>query len=160
MLTSPSITQYTALLDLASRSFAHPSLNPAPESKSDLAWTTDFRRLVTSTRPTSHTTTSLLTQLSSSVTNAVPLPPYLSPPTPYAMSSRLEALDRDILSLRHIGEPGYAAFAVIQISTRCVSMDVERLLRRVRGLVGELDFSFHVDGERGSEETLVREKGD
>ncbi|KAL5440165.1 hypothetical protein PMIN06_009738 [Paraphaeosphaeria minitans] len=94
--------------------------------------------------------------LSSSVTNSVPLPPYLAPPTAYALSSKLEALDRNIMSLRHISEPGYAAFAVIQISTRCIQMDVERLLGRVRGLVGELDFSFHiVSAKVGSEETLV-----
>ena len=41
-------------------------------------------------------------------------------------------------------------------------MDLERLLRGVKGLVGELDFSFHVVGTygegrggRGSEDTLV-----
>jgi hypothetical protein len=86
----------------------------------------------------------------------MPLPPYLTPPTAYALSSKLEAIDRDILSLKHIAEPGYAAFAVIQISTRCIQMDVERLLGTVRRLVGELDFSFHVVSARGgSEETLV-----
>lgn len=40
-------------------------------------------------------------------------------------------------------------------------MDVERLLKAVKGLVGELDFSFHVVStmERsatGSDETLVK----
>lgn len=94
--------------------------------------------------------------LSSSVTSSNPLPPYLSPPTAYALSSKLEALDGDILSLKHISEPGYAAFAVIQICTQCIQMDVKRLLKRVRGLVGELDFSFHVVSARaGSQETLV-----
>lgn len=35
-------------------------------------------------------------------------------------------------------------------------MDVERLLQSVKGLVGELDFSFHVvSTKEGSEETLV-----
>jgi hypothetical protein len=33
------------------------------------------------------------------------------------------------LSLRHIAEPGYAAFAVMAVSTRCISMDVEKLLK-------------------------------
>ena len=52
-----------------------------------------------------------------------------------------------------MAEPGYAAFAVLQISTRCIQMDVERLLEKVRRLVGVMDFSFHVVGG-GSEETL------
>jgi hypothetical protein len=64
-------------------------------------------------------------------------------------------MDHDVLSLRHIAEPGYAAFAVMAISTRCIHMDLEKLVRRVRGLVGELDFSFHVVSTKGSEETLV-----
>ena len=68
-------------------------------------------------------------------------------------------MDHDILSLRHIAEPGYAAFAVMAISTRCINMDLQRLLEGVRKLVGELDFSFHVvstEGSSGSEETLVK----
>jgi hypothetical protein len=68
-------------------------------------------------------------------------------------------VDPEILSLKHIAEPGYAAFAVMSISTRCIHMDIERLLKAVKGLVGELDFSFHVvstkDGA-SSDETLVK----
>jgi hypothetical protein len=42
-------------------------------------------------------------------------------------------------------------------------MDIERLLKAVRGLVGELDFSFHVvstkDGSpTSSDETLVKRR--
>ena len=41
-------------------------------------------------------------------------------------------------------------------------MEIERLLKAVKGLVGELDFSFHVVSTKGadsgtsSEETLVK----
>ena len=40
-------------------------------------------------------------------------------------------------------------------------MDIERLLKAVKGLVGELDFSFHVVSTKGadsgtSSETLVK----
>jgi hypothetical protein len=86
------------------------------------------------------------------------LPPYLKAPEGYQLSKKLEAVDHDILSLRHIAEPGYAAFAVMAISTRCIHMDLEKLLKCVKALVGELDFSFHVvstSDVRGSEETLV-----
>ena len=136
----------------------HPSLLPTSSpSPSDLHWFHDFRRIILASSPTSHEITSLLSLLSSSVTNGVPLPPYLTPPSAYQLSTKLKAVDRDILSMRHIGEPGYAAFAVIQISTKCIQMDVERLLSKVRGLVGDMDFSFHVvSTEVGSEETLVR----
>lgn len=126
------------------------------------AWMHDFRRLVATAKVTTHEVTSLLCLLSASITNRQPLPPYLKTPRPYSFSKRLEALDKDILSIKHIAEPGFAAFAVLQISTRCIVGDVERLMwyvrtiflcrrnanfynlfRHVKGLVGELDFSFH-----------------
>lgn len=123
-------------------------------------WFADFRRITTHTNITSHEITSLLSLLSSSITTGQPLPPYLKSPEGYQLSKQLEAVDHDILSLRHIAEPGYAAFAVMAISTRCIHMDLERLLTAVKGLVGELDFSFHVVSTReGSEETLVGERG-
>lgn len=43
-----------------------------------------------------------------------------------------------------MAEPGFAAFAVMQIATKCVSEDLEALLADIKELVGELDFSFHV----------------
>lgn len=98
---------------------------------SDNAWMHDFRRLVGTAKVTTHEVTSLLCLLSASITNRQPLPPYLKAPRPYSFTKRLEALDSDILSLRHIAEPGFAAFAVLQISTRCIVGDVDRLLRYV-----------------------------
>ncbi|KAH5411810.1 hypothetical protein HBI23_172820 [Parastagonospora nodorum] len=178
-----NIVNYTALTGYASATFTHPALNPSTSDKpypSDGSppasnpnpmlsptspftvspqWFNDFRRLSTSTNVTSHEITSLLALLSSSISSGQPLPPYLTAPEGFQLSKRLDAVDHDILSLRHIAEPGYAAFAVMAISTRCIHMDLQRLLEGVRKLVGELDFSFHVvstDHGSGSEETLVK----
>ncbi|CAN9248166.1 unnamed protein product [Alternaria alternata] len=170
-----NIVNYTALLGYASQAFTHPSFNhqsadptspqtdeaPFPDHHS-AQWFNDFRRVILSAKVTSHEITSLLAMLSSSITNAQPLPPYLHAPPGAQLSRKLEMVDPEILSLRHIAEPGYAAFAVMSISTRCIHMDIERLLKAVKGLVGELDFSFHVVSTKGadsgtsSEETLVK----
>ena len=99
--------------------------------ESNSAWMQDFRRVVNSAKVTTHEITSLLCLLSASITNRQPLPPYLKAPRPYSFSKRLEALDKDILSIEHIAEPGFAAFAVLQISTRCIVGDVDRLMRFV-----------------------------
>jgi hypothetical protein len=112
-------------------------------------WSTDFRRLMTTMRPTSHETTMILTLLSAGIRNGQPLPPYLPKPRPYALSDRLEELDKDILSVRHVDEPGYAAFAVLQLSARCIGIDLEKLIETVKELVGELDFSFHIVSTKG-----------
>ncbi|KAA8650394.1 uncharacterized protein ATNIH1004_003078 [Aspergillus tanneri] len=135
-----SIVNYLSLLGYASDTLLQLGDDP---DESNSVWLHDFRRLVSSARITTHEVTSVLCLLSASITNQQPLPPYLKTPRPYSFSRRLEALDKDILSLRHIAEPGFATFAVLQISTRCIVGDVERLMRDVKALVGELDFSFH-----------------
>jgi hypothetical protein len=136
-------------------------LSPTSPFTASPQWFADFRRLTTSTNITSHEITSLLALLSSSISSGQPLPPYLSSPTGFQLSQQLEHVDHDILSLRHIAEPGYAAFAVMAISTRCIHMDLQRLLEGVKRLVGELDFSYHVvstNEGKGSEETLVKKE--
>jgi hypothetical protein len=135
----------------------NPMLSPTSPLHASPQWFADFRRLTNNTNITSHEITSLLALLSSSITNGQPLPPYLHSPAGYELSKKLNAVDHDILSVRHIAEPGYAAFAVMAISTQCIHMDLERLLESVKKVVGELDFSFHVVSTReGSEETLVK----
>lgn len=52
-------------------------------------------------------------------------------------------MDRDILSVRHIAEPGYSAFAVMQVSTRCIIDDLEKLIQSVFALV--FDNSADID---------------
>ncbi|KAF7718156.1 Uncharacterized protein PECH_005608 [Penicillium ucsense] len=136
-----NIVSYLSLLGYASDTLMR--LSDDDEDESGSVWMHDFRKLVGTANVTTHEVTSLLCLLSASITNRQPLPPYLKAPRPYSFSKRLEALDKDILSINHIAEPGFAAFAVLQISTRCIVGDVERLMRHVKDLVGELDFSFH-----------------
>ncbi|KAJ5782315.1 hypothetical protein N7457_004089 [Penicillium paradoxum] len=143
ILCVENIVNYLSLLGYASDTLMYLSDGEDP---TDTAWMIDFRRLFNTAKVTTHEVTSLLCLLSASITNRQPLPPYLRAPRPYSFTKRLEDLDADLLSLRHIAEPGFAAFAVLQISTRCIVGDVERLLRLVKTLVGELDFSFHAVG--------------
>lgn len=156
-----SIVNYTALIGYASNTFTQSSLHDEDDNSS-AQWFQDFKRIVSSADITSHEITSILALLSSSITSGQPLPPYLVAPQSYRLSLKMEAVDRDILSIRHIAEPGYAAFAVMQISTRCIHMDIQKLLSAVKKLVGELDFSFHTvstqdPSQTTSSETLVKD---
>ncbi|KAE8154488.1 hypothetical protein BDV25DRAFT_126552 [Aspergillus avenaceus] len=135
-----NIVSYLSLLGYASDTLLQIGNDP---EESNSAWLHDFKKLVASAGVTTHEITSVLCLLSASITDRKPLPPYLKSPRPYSFSKRLEAMDKDILSLKHIAEPGFATFAVLQISTRCIGGDVERLMKDVKKLVGELDFSFH-----------------
>lgn len=92
------------------------------------SWLKDFSRLMHSVNVTSHELTSTLSLLSASVTNGNALPPYLEAPKPYGLSVKLEAIDADILDVSHITEPGYAAFAVMQIASSLISDDMNKLI--------------------------------
>jgi hypothetical protein len=111
---------------------------------SSSSWLTDFRQLIASLRLTSESATSLLTIVSSAISTGKPLPPYLRVPGALQLSQRLERLDKDILNTRHVFEPGYAAFAVMNVATTMLADDLEGLLRETKKLVGEMNFRVNV----------------
>jgi hypothetical protein len=113
-------------------------------------WIDDLTVLIDSIGPTSHAVTSILCLLSASVKQGSALPPYLQIPQPYDLNSKLEALDRGILDVRHVEEPGYSAYAVLQVCSSLVMDDLRRLVDHVRDLVGETDFSFKISDQSSS----------
>lgn len=121
------IFNFMSLISYASQTFSE--MNAQQNGESESEWLLDFRSVEHELHMTSKEITTLLSLLSASVANAQPLPPYLRAPEPYALSSKLEALDKDIISVRHMAEPGFAAFAVLQISTKCIGDDLKALLR-------------------------------
>ena len=132
------------LNNMALIAYATKSFTTSKGSPDKGPWMDDFSHLIKSLNATSQEVTSMLSLLSASVTSGNPLPPYLQPPPAFKMSARLEALDKDILSISHITEPGYSAFAVMQVASGMISGDLEKLITNVKSLVGEVDFSFHV----------------
>nr|POF13729.1 hypothetical protein CFP56_02753 [Quercus suber] len=138
---------YMALISIASASFLEAktlsttTTNPANPTST---WLHTLQPLIGSAALPSQALTSLLALLSAALAAPQPLPPHLDVPAPWALTARLDALDADVLSVRHVAEPGYASLAVVQIAQRCLVDDLRRLLDAVRELVGELDFSWTV----------------
>ncbi|KAK9371781.1 uncharacterized protein V1513DRAFT_454570 [Lipomyces chichibuensis] len=145
-----NIISYMSLMSYATTTF---STNQRTEKEHE--WMQDFARVMNSVNITSNQITSLLTLISSSVITGTPLPAYLQAPPPPELNDKLRALDPDVLSVNHIIEPCYAAFAVSQVASKLISDDLEWLLKNVKRLVGEVDFSFHIiSTEDSSSETL------
>ncbi|KAI7524272.1 hypothetical protein KC316_g18756 [Hortaea werneckii] len=137
-----SALDFMVLISLASSAFN--DLQQLDDRDHGSEWLANFRRLVNDAHVTSETITTLLALMSASVSNGSALPPYLRVPEPHQLTQRLDEMDKDILSVRHIAEPGYSSFAVIQIGTKCMLDDLRKILAGVKELVGELDFSYHV----------------
>jgi hypothetical protein len=45
-------------------------------------------------------------------------------PEPFQFLKKINEIDTDILSIRHIAEPEYSAFAVMQIVARLINDDI------------------------------------
>lgn len=131
------------------------SPNTRPERRSE--WLEALSTLVDTINPTSHAITSILSLLSASVTQGSALPPFIQLPEPYDLSRRLEALDKGILDVRHVEEPGYSAYAVLQVCSSLVTDDLARLVDHVKDLVGETDFSFKVSMSDSSIDSTASE---
>lgn len=52
-------------------------------------------------------------------------------------------------------EPGYSAYAVMQVASSLVTDDLKRLVEDVKSLVGEVDFSFKVVSSEDSSEADI-----
>jgi hypothetical protein len=129
---------YMALMSYSSGTFL-----TEPEAE-ETEWMADFRRFTSDLTITSHQMTSTLCLTSFSLTNAQPLPPYLKLPHPYALPDRMESVDPEVLSVKHVAEPCYAAFAVLEVASSLVGQEMSNIVKGVQNLVGEVDFSFHV----------------
>ncbi|KAK5126657.1 hypothetical protein LTR85_009591 [Meristemomyces frigidus] len=115
------LLQYISLMGYASTTF---SIHNREGEVSQ--WSKDFRKLLMSVNSTSHQVTSLLALLSSSLSNGQPLPPYLETPKPFQFLKKLESIDPDLMSIRH-----------------------------VKALVGDIDFSFHASTQENADSTSM-----
>jgi hypothetical protein len=155
-----AIMNYLTLMSYATNSWSQDEgaafPNTHPETRRE--WVDALSKLVDIVNPTSHGITSVLSLLSASVTQGSALPPYIQLPEAYDLSRRLEALDKGILDARHVEEPGYSAYAVMQVCSSLVIDDLARLVDHVKDLVGETDFSFKVSISESSVESTTSER--
>jgi len=150
---------YLTLMSYATNSWVEDngSLYPNTTLERRREWLAALSKLVDTINPTSHAITSILSLLSASVTQGSALPPFIQLPEPYDLSRRLEALDSGILDARHVEEPGYSAYAVLQVCSSLVTDDLARLVDHVKDLVGETDFSFKVSVSQTSMDSTASE---
>lgn len=142
------IFNYAALIAYSSSTFM---TDPDAEES---GWLKDFRHFTSDLNLTSHEITSTLCLVSASIRNKQPLPPYLKVPSPYSLAERMESVDPELLSIRHVDQPCYAAFAVMEVASNLITEEMSNIVRRVKELVGEVDFSFHVISTNVSSSTV------
>ena len=124
------------------------------------SWMKNFKQLIVSLQLTSQNVTSLLSIVAAAISTGKPLPPYLKAPQPIRLSQLLESMDADILSPRHVLEPGYAAFGVMQVATTMLADDLEGLLEETKNLVGEVKFGIEALVSEDASPVMMGEKRD
>lgn len=150
ILRLTNMTRYLSLMTYATETWSKSFPNSRASTRR--AWLNDLSKLLDGLAPTSHGVTSTLSLLSGSVIQGTALPPYIQLPGSQSLNRMLEGLDSGILDSKHVEEPGYSAFAVLQVASALVRDDLDRLVSLVKDLVGEVDFSFRLPE---SEETLI-----
>lgn len=120
-----NIVNFTALIGYTSTNLALTDEETKPETRE---WHESFRSLQDSVQKTSDEITSLLCLLSSSILYAQPLPPHLHVPPPYSLLQHMQTTNRHILDISHVAEKGYSAFAVLQIASRSIIVDLYQLV--------------------------------
>lgn len=158
--------QFTTMICYVTETFDPPIAHPEMAGASD-TWVRDFRQIITSLQKTSHSVTTLLSIIAAAIGTGKPLPPYLEAPSPVYLSQLLNGVDPGILSTQHVGEPGYAALAVMQVATAMLNDDLRGLLAEAKKLVGEAKFNIsevtrgtngHSE-DSGSDEHAIIESG-
>jgi hypothetical protein len=76
----------------------------------------------------SHQITSLLCHLSAAITNAQPLPPYLSTPESFPLARQMQKIDDKLLNISHIEDPSFSAFVALEVLRSVVSFSLQDLL--------------------------------
>lgn len=145
LLTISSILRFTAMISHVTEAMQLVSTTEGPRSAQEL-WMDDFGHLIASLQITSREVTSLLCIVAAAISTGKPLPPYLTAPRPIHLKRLLASVNSDILSTGHIHEPGYADFAVMQVSYALLGDDLEGLLAETKKLVGEARFNSNAAG--------------
>jgi hypothetical protein len=131
-----SMTNYLTIIAYASEKF--------PTSRAKAPWLSEFARARSSSEYQSHKIASILALVSASIRNGQPLTPYLKAPSHFRLSDELVGDGTHVLDLGNLDEPGFRAVAVIEVAQRCLINSVDQVLKHVRELVGELDFSYQL----------------
>jgi hypothetical protein len=63
-------------------------------------------------------------------------------PKAYHLSEKLRGLDPDILSIKHMQDAGYSAYAVMEIISSMIIHDLDVLVTSTESLVGVISFDF------------------
>lgn len=152
LLTNSSIMHFITMISYVTESYSS-VISKAESQDIAASWLQDFKELVASMQLSSQNVTTLLSIISGAIAGEKPLPPYLKAPDLVHLTTLLKKMNGDILSIRHVCEPGYAAFAVMQVATTMLWDNLEGLLQETKNLVGEVvfvgmdDVEMNGDGE-------------
>lgn len=139
LLTISSILRFTAMISHVTEAMRLVPTTEGPQS-AEAFWMSDFGGLIASLQMTSREVTSLLCIIAAAISTGKPLPPYLRAPRPIHLRRLLASVNSDMLDTDHIHNPGYADFAVMQVSYALLGDDLEGLLDETKKIVGEAKF--------------------
>ena len=98
-------------------------------------------------------TLTILTILVSALSMDSPMPPFRGISQSNLFRIVQTERDPEQMSLKHVGETGYAVFAAMSISSQLAGHEIEVCALLVRSLVGEMDLAWCGDEEKQAQYT-------
>lgn len=100
-------------------------------------WLRQLGSDIKSTDFNSHKITALLCHLSAAISTGTALPPYLSPPEPFPLATKLRKLNADLMDRKNVQDPAFSAFASLEVLSSSVNKNLANLIRYVTlGMLG------------------------
>jgi len=156
MWISHSAVNYVTIIAYASDTFLAAHSSPA-QSK----WLRDFAGSRKNTNNRSYAIATTLALVTASIKNNQPLPPHLVAPRDVLLSEQLaEAEAADMLHLSNVNQPGFRAFSTVEVAYSGLLDSIESILKHVRTLVGEVDFSYDIISTPVDENGVLGEEED
>ena len=90
----------------------------------------------------------ILTILASALSMNTPTPPFRNIPRASLFRVLTTEREPEEMSLKHVGETGYAVFAAMSVSSQLAGVEIEQCVELVRSLVGEVDLAWNVDVDK------------
>ena len=120
----------TILMSMALMAQTTRGLHSLPLQQDD-KWLRRLGRAMKEAQFNPHVTTALLCHLSAAVTNGLALPPYLAPPSSFALAREIQNINAELLDTKNKTETAFSAFAVLEVTTALLSYKLTKLVRYV-----------------------------
>lgn len=118
----------TAVMGYASVSFMRAMKGAENDGQGPNKWLAEFQKLMYALDTINSEVTSSLVMLSNHMASGTPFPPFVKAPDEFMLVKVMEDVDKNMLAITHLMEPGYAGFVTMSMAGRGIKRAIKRMI--------------------------------